>query len=189
MHFDPTSKICEYYLSDEQKSYLQCKSHEDLDDILSQGENSLEGVVIQNSFWQHPDPLNCLTKLEACLKPGSSAIFIEPLMSPISYLAAKLKFPNQVDIKTSPYQQNRHLTHTNIAYPSMIFDRIENRIEFMSRYPKLTFASRERLDLFMGRSWLPTNWTSHLYKLDNFLMPFLGNFSSFHMKVILTKKG
>lgn len=177
-----------YYLSDEQQSFPLCKTPDDLDNILTHGENSLDGLIILNCFWRHSDPLKCLSKLEDCLKPEASAVFFEPLMSPISYLWAKLKHPNQVDIKTSPYQQNQNSSASNIAFSSMIFDRIENRIEFMNRHPKLTFASRERLGLFMGCRWLPSNWTPSLFKLDKLLMPFLGNFSSFHMKVIITKK-
>lgn len=185
---DPISPVHKIHLSDEQLSFPICRDVQALDAVIAPGKDSLDGLVILDCFWQHPDPLNFLTQLQICLKQGASAVFIEPLMSPVSYLCAKITHPNQVDIKTSPYQEGGKSSGTNIAFPSMLFDRIENRIEFMKRYPDLTFTTRERMDLFMGRSRFPRKWIPSLFKLDKFLLPILGNFSSFHMKVSVTKK-
>ncbi len=185
----PSNEIPNFYqlyLSEEQLAYPCISTVQALEDLQTAPENSIDGITILDCFWQTEEPLKILDHLQSSLKPGASAIFIEPLLSPVSYLVAKFKYPNQLKIHAKPFEVQT--PHLNFATSSLIFDRIENRIEFMKRYPQLTFSTRERIDLGAGRLNLSPYWLKKIHKLDTLLMPFLGNFSSFHMKVILTKR-
>ncbi|MTI11439.1 hypothetical protein [Curvivirga aplysinae] len=173
------------YLSDTDRKHPICDDPEDLLEAVDCKANSLNGLVILDCFWQLEEPIKFLAQLEKALAPDASAIFIEPLLSPMSYAIAKLKHPNNLNIKAKPYKNSGKI---NFATSSLIFDRIENRIQFMKEFPNLTFDCRERINLFTG--WVDNDspLLDNLFKLDQLLMPFLGNFAASHMKVILRKK-
>ena len=173
------------YLTEAQQDFEICEEIEDLLDAVTCAPDSLDGLVILDCFWQLEDPIQFLRQLETALKPDAKAVFIEPLLSPVSYLIARMRHPNHLDIKVKPYEKSGKI---NFASPSLIFDRIENRIQFMKEFPSLTFDKRERLNLFTG--CLPENsdFLKKAKQVDDFLMPFLGNFAASHMLVELRKK-
>lgn len=186
MSSDELNAYYKLYLTEEEQNYRLCKTLEDLNDIIDDGENDLGNLVILNCFWQLEEPLAFLKALEMRLKSGASAVFIEPLLSPVSFLWATQKHGKRLDHKAKPFNATPRV---NFATPSLLFDRIENRIQMMHHFPNLTFDTRQRHNLltkFAGSSgkWLPT-----FKKADDFLMPFLGNFAASQMKVVLSKKG
>ncbi|MDX1736631.1 MAG: hypothetical protein R3261_00225 [Alphaproteobacteria bacterium] len=160
-------------------------SLEKLTQLLNCTSNSLGDLFIDDCLWQSQEPFELLKSIDRALKPEATVVFLEPLMSPVSYTVAVFKHPIGLDLKSNPFKS---LDKENYAIPSLIFDRIENRLALLQAIPSLTFKKRERIAITSGLICNDSNWHPKLLKLDRFLLPFIGNFCASHMLVELSKK-
>ena len=145
-------------------------------------------------------PLLFFAEAQRVLKPGGRVIMVEPGITPVSKLLYKMGHeepvemgwdmndPCKVDADKDPYDSNQ-------AIPTILFKRDPQL--FLSAVKGFKINSSDWLSLFAYplsggfKSWslLPCKWVRTILKIEERLLPFLGNFMAFRLMVVLEKDG
>ena len=143
-------------------------------------------------------PLLFFAEAQRVLKPGGRVIMMEPGITPISKLLYKMGHdepvemewdmndPCKVDVSKDPYDSNQ-------AIPTILFKRDPQL--FLSAVKGFKINSSDWLSLFAYplsggfKSWslLPFKWVNAILKIEEKLLPFLGNLMAFRLMVVLEK--
>ena len=145
-------------------------------------------------------PLLFFAEAQRILKPGGRVIMVEPGITPVSKLLYKMGHeepvemgwdmndPCKVDADKDPYDSNQ-------AIPTILFKRDPQL--FLTAVKGFKINSSDWLSLFAYplsggfKSWslLPCKWVRTILKIEERLLPFLGNFMAFRLMVVLEKDG
>jgi SAM-dependent methyltransferase len=145
-------------------------------------------------------PLLFFAEAQRILKPGGRVIMVEPGITPVSKLLYKMGHeepvemgwdmnnPCKVDTDKDPYDSNQ-------AIPTILFKRDPQL--FLAAVKGFKINSSDWLSLFAYplsggfKSWslLPCKWVPTILKIEERLLPFLGNFMAFRLMVVLEKDG
>ena len=145
-------------------------------------------------------PLLFFAEAQRVLKPGGRVIMMEPGITPVSKLLYKMGHeepvemgwdmndPCKVDADKDPYDSNQ-------AIPTILFKRDPQL--FLTAVKGFKINSSDWLSLFAYplsggfKSWslLPCKWVRTILKIEERLLPFLGNFMAFRLMVVLEKDG
>jgi SAM-dependent methyltransferase len=143
-------------------------------------------------------PLLFFAEAQRILKPGGRVIMVEPGITPVSKLLYKMGHeepvemgwdmnnPCKVDTDKDPYDSNQ-------AIPTILFKRDPQL--FLAAVKGFKINSSDWLSLFAYplsggfKSWslLPCKWVPTILKIEERLLPFLGNFMAFRLMVVLEK--
>jgi SAM-dependent methyltransferase len=145
-------------------------------------------------------PLIFFAEANRVLKPGGRVIMVEPGITPISKLLYKMGHeepvemnwnmiePCELDPDKDPYDSNQ-------AIPTILFKKSPHL--FLSLVDGFRLNSSDWLSLFAYplsggfKSWslLPLKWVKIVLKIEEKLLPFLGNLMAFRLMVVLEKDG
>ena len=143
-------------------------------------------------------PLLFFAEAQRVLKPGGRVIMVEPGITPVSKILYKIKHeepvemewdmsdPCKVDLDKDPYNSNQ-------AIPTILFKQDPQL--FLKLVKGFNINSSSWLSLFAYplsggfKSWslLPYKWVHTILKVEEKLLPFLGNFMAFRLMVVLEK--
>jgi SAM-dependent methyltransferase len=143
-------------------------------------------------------PLLFFAEAQRVLKPGGRVIMVEPGITPVSKLLYKMGHeepvemgwdmndPCKVDSDKDPYDSNQ-------AIPTILFKRDKNI--FLRNNKGFKIIRSDWLSLFAYplsggfKSWslIPCSWVSIILKIEEKLLPFLGNIAAFRLMVVVEK--
>jgi SAM-dependent methyltransferase len=143
-------------------------------------------------------PRQFLAEAERTLKPGGRVVFVEPAITPVSWIVFKLGHPEPVILRVDPLapgtaRSGRYPMDSNQALPTLLVGRDRERLE--REFPRLRVAHRERLSLFAYplsggfQPWclLPQLLVKPVLRAERHLDPLLGPVMAFRLLLILER--
>ncbi len=140
-----------------------------------------------------------LTEAERVLRPGGRLIFVEPAITPLSWIFWKLFHPEPVDLGEDPLRHRepdpaRRPWDSNQAIPTLLVGRHRSALE--REFPALRLRHVELLSFvayplsggFRPWSLLPASWTPALLRLEGRLAPVLGRLAAFRLLAALERR-
>ena len=164
-------------------------------------DNSFDGMVMLDVLHHLERPSEFFAETVRLLKPGGRFAFIEPGITALSWLFYNFIHEEPVDMSVNPMidpepDPFRDPFDANQGVPTLMFHRQEHRITFMERFPELRMVSRGWLSLaaypmtggFQKWCLIPAALVPGALKLEQAIMPFIGQFTAFRLMVVLEKK-
>ena len=160
--------------------------------------SSFANIVVVDVLHHIEWPRRFLAEAVRVLQPGGRLIFLEPAITPISWLFYKMFHPEPVLMAADPLADgapdpHRHPFDANGAIPTLLFGRDRNR--FATAFPQLAITHVERLSFiayplsggFRPWSLMPTAAVRAVLALEDALAPVLGPLMAFRLFVSLQK--
>jgi SAM-dependent methyltransferase len=160
---------------------------------------SLTNVVGVDVLHHIEFPRRFLSDAERVLVPGGRVIFVEPAITPASWIVFKLGHPEPVDLRVDPLvdgqpNPSKHPFESNQAIPTLLAGRFRRRFE--RELPQLQVVHRQRLSPFTYplsggyRRWclLPSRLVDPVLRFENRLTPALGPVMAFRLLLVIEKR-
>jgi SAM-dependent methyltransferase len=160
---------------------------------------SLANVVGVDVLHHIEYPRRFLTEAARVLEPGGRAVFVEPAITPVSWVAFKLGHPEPVDLGVDPLSDglpnpSKHPFESNQAIPTLLAGRHRSRLE--RELPQLRVVHSERSSMFAYplsggyRPWclLPARFVEPVLRLESRLAPALSPLMGFRLLLVIEKR-
>jgi len=161
-------------------------------------DGSLANIVMVDVIHHFEAPLLFLEEVERVLQPGGRLIFIEPAITPLSWVMLHLFHPEPIDMRVDPFKTptsdpDRRPFEANQAIPTLLFKKY--RARFIQEFPLFKIRETSFLDLFAYpltggfRPWCLLSCKSlrHLFDIEQRILPILGPLMAFRLYCILEK--
>jgi SAM-dependent methyltransferase len=160
---------------------------------------SLANVIGVDVLHHIEYPRHLLTEAARVLEPGGRVVFVEPAITPVSWLVFKLGHPEPVDLGVDPLSDglpnpSKHPFESNQAIPTLLAGRHRGRFE--REFPQLQLVHHQRLSPFAYplsggyRPWclLPERLVQPVMRFENRLTPALGPLMAFRLLMVIEKR-
>ena len=155
-------------------------------------------IVMFDALHHVQCPLLFFAEAQRVLKPGGRVIMVEPGITPISKLLYILGHKEPVEMgwnmnKPCKVGKKRDPYDSNQAIPTILFKRSPQL--FLAAVKGFKINSSDWLSLFAYplsggfKSWslLPLKWVHTILKIEEKLLPFIGNLMAFRLMIVLEK--
>lgn len=168
----------------------------DSSDVLNDVEaDSLDAILVRDALWQTKNPAAFFDKAQAGLKPGGHLVIMEPGITLVSWLFYSLGRDARMNFKVDPLADDQRPPR-NLARPSLLFTKLENRIAFMERFPQLHITKQRWVsmlagplsDIRGGYSLIPESTVKGILDVEETLSPFLARWLSFRLFIVMEKR-
>jgi SAM-dependent methyltransferase len=162
--------------------------------------NSIANIVMVDVLHHIELPVVFFREVKRVLQPGGRLIFIEPAITPLSWIILHLFHKEPVDLEQNPLLEKqsdpaRMPFDANQAIPTLLFKRY--RTIFCHQFPELKITTLKYLDCVVYplsggfRPWclIPVPLTHFLLKTEQKLIRILGPVMAFRMYCVIEKVG
>ncbi len=159
-------------------------------------DNTFSNIVLFDVLHHLQCPLLFIAEAQRVLKPGGRVIMIDPGITPVSGFLYKIAHDEPVDMEwdmTAPCKidANKDPYESNQAIPTILFKK--NPQLFLSTMEGIKIIRSDWLSLFAYplsggfKSWslLPNRLVDTTLKIEDKLLPFLGDIMAFRLMVVL----
>lgn len=161
-------------------------------------DGSFANLVLVDVLHHIQWPKLFLAEAVRVLQPGGRLIFLEPAITPVSWIAYKFFHPEPVHMGADPLAEGqvdprRDPFDANGAIPSLLFGRYAGK--FKRAFPQLSIVKIERLSYIAYplsggfRSWslIPAAMVDRLLAVERVLAPILAPLMAFRLFVAVQK--
>lgn len=159
---------------------------------------SFDAIVMVDVLHHIEVPLHFLREARRVLRPGGRVVAVEPGLSALSRVFYRYFHPEPFDERVDPLEDvaptsGRDPYAANQAIPGLLFNGARDHLE--RAVPGLSVIHVERLSLFAYplsggyRSWsvVPAAMVPGLLRLEDRLMPWLGQFAAFRLLGVIER--
>jgi SAM-dependent methyltransferase len=160
---------------------------------------SFDNIVMFDVLHHIENPSFFFLEAVRILRSGGRIIFVEPAITPLSWLFYKLFHPEPVRMGRNPLacvaaDPNRDPFDANQAIPTLLCGRYRARFE--QHFPALRVRQVQLLSLFAYplsggfRPWslLPPRLVQRLLRAEDLLLPFLGKLMAFRLFAVVQRQ-
>jgi len=160
------------------------------------GEAVFQNIVFVDVLHHLPEPIKFFEEAVRVLKPNGRIVFVEPAITPMSWIVYNWFHPEPVDLSCNPLVPGRILSgddpwDANQAIPSLIFGKFQT--EFEQLFPKLNIVRIEKFSLisyllsggFQRWSLLPYFLAPLLLKFEAAIERYVAKFAAFRILISL----
>lgn len=161
-------------------------------------DNSFNNIVAVDVLHHIERPLFFFQEASRILNKGGRIVLLDPAITLFSYVFYKFIHEEPVDMGANPledlpFTKNRDPFDANQGFPTLLFERY--RKMFTQTFPALHLKEKQYMSLWVYplsggfQKWclVPKFLTKPLLKLEHKLEPFLGQFLSFRLLIVLEK--
>jgi SAM-dependent methyltransferase len=160
-------------------------------------QGSFENIVMFDVLHHLAHPPDFFQEAERTLKSGGRLVFLEPAITPVSWVFYNFFHHESVDMRQDPFQRAASSVkdpyESNQAIPTLMFRRQQQR--FHAIFPSLRIIKTELLSLFAYplsggfKKWslIPQRLVSPMLKLEDRLKPVLGRLLAFRLLAVVVK--
>jgi SAM-dependent methyltransferase len=162
-------------------------------------DSSFDNIVMFDVLHHIENPCFFFEEAIRILRSGGRVIFVEPAITPLSWLFYKLFHPEPVRMSQNPLtyvtpNAARDPYDANQAIPTLLFGRY--RSAFEQTFPNLRVRSIQLLSLFAYplsggfRTWslLPAKLGRMILRVEDVLLPVLGKLMAFRMLAVVQRQ-
>lgn len=158
---------------------------------------SFDNIVMFDVLHHLANPAGFFREAERILKTAGRLVFLEPAITPVSWIFYNFIHHEPVDMSQDPLQpvapSVKDPYESNQAIPTLLFGKQQQR--FHAIFPNLRITKTELLSLFAYplsggfKKWslIPQRLVSPVLRLEARLNPVLGRLLAFRLLAIVTK--